>query len=87
MVWHAAQDAAAAGVRVGEAKRVHRLVAGLEAALAAAAGGPGGLPALRARIEAAAAAGVPPQLLAAAHAELRRLSLCEARACGLRPAW
>ncbi|KAK9821741.1 hypothetical protein WJX81_001109 [Elliptochloris bilobata] len=82
------QDAAAAGVRVGEAKRMLKLVAGLEAALAAAADGPGGLPALRARLEAASAAGVAPRLLSAARAQLRRTSLMEASAtleAALRP--
>lgn len=64
-------------MRVGEAKRMLKLVAGLESALAAAADGAGGLPALRTRLEAAAAAGVAPRLLAAARAQLRRASLLE----------
>ncbi|KAK9790356.1 hypothetical protein WJX73_003594 [Symbiochloris irregularis] len=73
----AIQEASAAGVRVGEARRVLKLLQGLEAALSQA--GEGQFTALRTRLDAALAGGVASPLLRQAHTTLERLQLAQVR--------
>ena len=69
----AVQEAAAAGVKVGEARRVLKLLQGLEAALSHT--GEGQYALLKAKLEAAVAGGVASPLLHQAHITLERLHL------------
>ena len=71
----AAQEAAAAGVKVGEARRVLKLLQGLEGALAHTGEGQHAL--LKAKLDAALAGGVASPLLRQAHITLDCLQLTQ----------
>ncbi|KAK9816451.1 hypothetical protein WJX72_000489 [[Myrmecia] bisecta] len=76
----AIQEAAAAGVKVAEARRVLKLMQGLESALTQnLADGPTQYQQLKAKIEAAEQGGVPGSLVDAAKAQLQKLLLMEVK--------
>lgn len=70
----AIQEAAAAGVKVAAAKRTLKLMQGLEAAMAAAGGGPAAQAVLRSRLEGAREGGIAAPLLEAAQRLLQKLT-------------
>ncbi|PSC75029.1 hypothetical protein C2E20_1867 [Micractinium conductrix] len=73
----AIKEAAAAGVKVGEARRLLKLMQGLEAAMQQAAEGPFQYQAFKSRIEQAEAGGCPEGLVGEAKLQLHRLLLAE----------
>eukprot|EP00884_Botryococcus_braunii_P020575 jgi/Botrbrau1/7200/Bobra.0300s0026.1 len=75
----AIQEAAAAGVKVADAKRILKLMQALEAVMASAVDGPGQAAGLRAKVEAAEQGGVTSPLLAEAQLRLTRIMCSEAK--------
>lgn len=73
------QEAAAAGVKVTDAKRILKLMQALETAMASAVEAPGQAAGLRAKVDAAEQGGVTSPLLAEAQLRLNRLMCSEVR--------